>query len=121
MDILAIFQDSPKARHIEPGTFVFCQGDPAGEMYVLLGGSVEIRRDGKVVETLEPGSIFGEMGIVDDSPRSAEAYAAARATVDPIDAEWFKHLIRKSPSFGLHVMSVMAQRLRRLMQQGQGG
>lgn len=118
MDILAIFQDSPKARFVEAGSYLFCKGDKAEEMYVVLGGKVEIRREGEVIETLEPGSIFGEMAIVDDRPRSADAYAVTGSTVEPIDAEWFKHLIRKSPSFGLHVMGVMAQRLRRLMDQG---
>lgn len=117
MDILAIFQDSPKAQPVAAGSYLFRQGEPANEMYVVLSGRVEIRRDGQVIETLEPGSIFGEMAIVDERPRSADAVAAEDASVEPIDAEWFKHLIRKSPSFGLHVMGVMAQRLRRFMDQ----
>ena len=45
----------------------------------------------------------------------ADAVARTDIKVEPIDEEWFKHLIRRSPTFGLHVMSVMAQRLRRHM------
>lgn len=117
MDILAIFQDSPKAKAVAAGSHLFRQGEPANEMYVVLSGRIEIRRDGQVIEVLEPGAIFGEMAIVDERPRSADAVAVADSSVEPVDAEWFKHLIRKSPSFGLHVMGVMAQRLRRFMDQ----
>lgn len=118
MDVLAIFQDSPKATTVKAGSYLFHQGEPANEMYVVLSGRVEVRRDGQVIEVLEPGAILGEMAIVDERPRSADAVAVVDSSVEPVDAEWFKHLIRKSPNFGLHVMGVMAQRLRRFMDQG---
>lgn len=115
MDVLEIFKDSPKARSVQAGQVIFRRGDHAEEMYVVLEGSVDIKVDDRVVESLPPGSIFGEMAIADDYPRSADAVAAVDSTIEPIDQEWFKHLVRKSPSFGLHVMSVMAKRLRRHM------
>ncbi|HEX7040646.1 MAG TPA: cyclic nucleotide-binding domain-containing protein [Trueperaceae bacterium] len=115
MDVLAIFKDSPNARGYAAGDVIFNAGDAASEMYVLLDGTVDIMLDGRTIEELGPGSVFGEMAIVDSAPRSADAVARTDARVEPIDEEWFKHLIRRSPTFGLHVMSVMAQRLRRYM------
>jgi len=115
MDVLEIFKDSPKARKVAAGEVVFRRGEHAEEMYVVLEGKVDIKVDDRVVESLEPGSIFGEMAIADDYPRSADAVAAVDGKIEPIDQEWFKHLVRKSPNFGLHVMSVMAKRLRRHM------
>jgi len=115
MDVLEIFKDSPKARTVPSGEVIFRRGEQAEEMYVVLEGRVDIKVDDRIVETLEPGSIFGEMAIADDHPRSADAVAAVDSKLEPIDQEWFKHLVRKSPSFGLHVMSVMAKRLRRHM------
>lgn len=115
MDVLEIFKDSPKARTVPAGEVIFRRGEHAEEMYVVLAGRVDIKVEDRVVETLEPGSIFGEMAIADDEPRSADAVAAVDSKLEPIDQEWFKHLVRKSPSFGLHVMSVMAKRLRRHM------
>ena len=115
LDVLEIFKDSPNARAFAAGDVIFRAGDVGNEMYVLLDGTVDIVLDGRQIEVLEPGSVFGEMAIVDEVPRSADAVARTDVKVEPIDEEWFKHLIRRSPTFGLHVMSVMAQRLRRHM------
>src|SRR5690606_21283884 len=115
MDVLAIFKDSPNARRIAAGERIFQAGDAATEMYVLLEGTVDIQLDGRQIEELHPGSVFGEMAIVDSTPRSADAVARTDVLVEPIDEEWFKHLIRRSPTFGLDVMSATAERLRRFM------
>ncbi len=115
MDVLEIFKDSPNARNYSAGEVIFSAGDAAHEMYVLIEGTVDIVLDGKSIEELRPGNVFGEMAIVDEAPRSADAVARTEVKVEPIDQDWFKHLIRRSPTFGLHVMSVMAQRLRRYM------
>lgn len=117
MNVLEIFKDSPKARDVAAGEALFRRGDDASEMYVLLDGKVDVTLDGRLIESLEPGSIFGEMAIVDDNPRSADAVAITAARVEPIDKEWFLHLLRRSPAFGLHVMTVLANRLRSFMQQ----
>ncbi len=119
MEVLSIFRDffrdSPNARAVRAGEPVFQRGDPADVMYVVLEGLIEVSVDGVTVESLDPGSILGEMAIVDDGPRSADAFASVDSTLGPVDREWFLHLIRHSPQFGLHVMSVMANRLRRFM------
>src|SRR5690606_14805874 len=115
MDVLEIFKDSPKARTYPAGEVIFRAGDVAHEMYVVIEGTIDIILDGRNIEELNPGNVFGEMAIVDEAPRSADAVARTDVRVEPIDQEWFKHLIRRSPTFGLHVMGVMAQRLRKHM------
>jgi CRP-like cAMP-binding protein len=54
-----------------PATFrpFFAEGDKGDKMYVIRSGEVEIERDGKVVEKLSHGGIFGEMALIDGSPR----------------------------------------------------
>ncbi len=116
MDVLEVFRDSVKARTYQAGEQVFGQGESAAEMYVVLSGRIDIRVGGQTVESLEPGSVFGEMALVDDHPRSADAVASVESRLEPIDKDWFRHLVRKSPDFGLHVMGVMAKRLRRFME-----
>lgn len=116
MDVLELFRNSKHARRFSAGETVFRQGEPGDVMYVITSGEVSITRDGKTVESLAPGDIFGEMALIDSRPRSGTATTLSEAELVPIDQEWFSFLIRKNPSFALHVMSLMAERLRRFMQ-----
>lgn len=118
MDVLELFRNSQNARRLAAGETVFREGDPGDVMYVLTAGEVAISRDGRTLERLAPGSIFGEMALIDDGPRSAAAEALSEVELVPIDREWFSFLIRKNPAFALHVMARMADRLRRFMQAG---
>lgn len=53
------------------------------------------------------------MAHLEPEPRIADATVRFDGSLAPIDEQWFKNLLRQSLSFGLHVMSVMAGRLRR--------
>ena len=55
------------------GETIFAAGDKGDKMYVIRSGDVEIERDGKIVEKLGPGGIFGEMALIDGAPRAATA------------------------------------------------
>lgn len=82
-------------------------------MYVVRAGEVEIERDGKVVETLSSGGIFGEMALIDGSPRAATARAETACEVAPITEKSFLFLVHETPFFAIAVMRTLAERLRR--------
>jgi len=109
---LELFKDSKDCRTYAPGETIFAEGEPGDFMYVVLDGEVEIRSDGDVLTTLGRGDIFGEMALVDDSPRSAGAKARTSCTLAPVDQYNFIFYVTHSPFFALQVMSVMANRLR---------
>ncbi|UCH25635.1 MAG: cyclic nucleotide-binding domain-containing protein [Trueperaceae bacterium] len=115
MQTLQLFRDSKTFRSYDPGDTIFEEGEPGDVMYVVIEGQVGITLKGKLIETLEEGSIFGEMAIIDDSPRSAKATALTTCKLVPIDQKWFTYLIRQTPFFAIQVMTVMAERIRRLM------
>ena len=75
-------------------------------------GEVEIRSGNRHLETLGQNSIFGEMALIDDSPRSATVVALTDVTVAPIREKHFLFLVRHTPFFALRVMRVLALRLR---------
>jgi CRP-like cAMP-binding protein len=83
-------------------------------MYVVRSGEVDIELDGKVLETLARGGIFGEMALIDGSPRVATARAKTNCDVAAISEKSFLFLVDEVPYFALHVMRTLADRLRRM-------
>ncbi len=94
------------------GHTVFSEGEPGRSMLVLMAGHADVLIRGKVVETLQPGDIVGEMAIIDDSPRSATLVAREDCNFIAIDDAKFRELTAQNPEFALHIMRSMAMRLR---------
>jgi CRP/FNR family transcriptional regulator, cyclic AMP receptor protein len=63
---------------------IFREGERGDETFVVVRGQVEIRSCNRCFETLGWGGIFGEMALIDDSPRSATVVALTGVTVAPI-------------------------------------
>src|SRR5262245_46733302 len=97
----------------EPGEIIFSEGDRGEQMYVIRKGEGEIERDGTIVETLYAGDIFGEMALIDGSPRAASARAKTACELAPITEKAFVFMVHETPFFGLTVMRTLAERLRR--------
>ena len=102
----------PPAK-FEPGEVIFSEGDKGDKMYVVRSGEIEVERDGKIVETLSGGRIFGEMAFIDGSPRAATARAKTACEVAPITEKTFRFLVHETPFFAIAVMRSLADRLRR--------
>jgi CRP/FNR family cyclic AMP-dependent transcriptional regulator len=99
-------------RTYKAGDVIFQQGDPAEELFIIKSGKVEIRLGNRLLDTLLEVCIFGEMALVDHSPRSATAVALTDATIVPVDEKQFLFLVSQTPHFALNVLRVLAQRLR---------
>jgi CRP-like cAMP-binding protein len=104
---------SGEAEEFAAGAVVFNQGDPADRMYVVEIGSVSLSIGARVVETVGPGGLFGEIAVIDREPRSGSAAAESDSTVVGIDKRRFWFLVQETPYFAEIVMRVMANRLRR--------
>jgi CRP/FNR family cyclic AMP-dependent transcriptional regulator len=96
------------------GDRIFVQDDEGNCMYVVRSGKVSITTYGTVLESVGPNGIFGEMALIDGSPRSATAVAAEPTEVAPIDRAAFAHLVRQNPDFALQVLRLLAARLRQM-------
>ena len=94
------------------GEAIFREGEKADTMYVIRSGEVVIERAGKVVATLPKGSMFGEMALIDGSPRSATARAKTDCEVAVIGQETFLYMIHETPFFATAVMRTLVDRLR---------
>lgn len=108
-----LFRHQTDLHSLSAGQVLFKEGEPGDLMYVLMSGTAEIIVHNRVVEIAEAGAIVGEMGMIDDGARSATLVAKSDCKFLPIDRKRFNFLIQQTPHFALHVMRVMAERLRK--------
>ena len=109
---LNLFQNEPGKKTVPAGSDLFKAGDPGVYLYVLLKGEAKIIVDSVVVEIAGPGSIIGEMALIDAQPRSATVHCVSDCVFAQIDRPRFEFLVRQNPIFSLEVMKIMSERLR---------
>ncbi len=113
LKIVDVFNESQYAQTHDVDSVIFRTGEKAKNMYLLTKGKVEIRKDGKVLEVIEPGGIFGEMAIIESEPRSADAVCIKHSKLIKINEKRFYELTQEVPFFALEVMKIMAHRIRK--------
>lgn len=111
-----MFRQQTNGQSFGAGETIFRKGDPRTYMFVVLEGEVEIAIGNKVLEIVQPSGIFGEMAMIDGSPRTATATARSDCKLVPIDQQRFQFLVQQTPYFAIEVMRVLADRLRRANQ-----
>jgi CRP-like cAMP-binding protein len=112
MNLAELFRHETDLLELPAGQALFREGDQGELMYVLMSGNVEISVHGRVVETAEAGAILGEMAMIDAPTRSATIIARSDCRLLPLEQKRFNFLVQQTPNFALHVMKVMANRLR---------
>ncbi len=115
-----LFADSKKKITFASGEVVFQEGNKGDFMYVVLEGEVSIIAGNQVINELSKGDLFGEMALIDNSPRSATATVKSEATLAQVDQADFLFLVQHSPYFSIHVMRILAERMRRLLSVNDG-
>ena len=100
----------------QDGDTIFREGEPSHSAYAILNGEVELTKEGErgrvTLAVLKTGEVFGEMGIFDQSPRSATARAIGAVTVNAIPREEFLNSLKNDPDNALRVMGKLVERLR---------
>jgi len=107
-------------RTYSPGERIFSQGQPGLGMYILLNGKVKIYREEDEQEVtlakLSQGDFFGDMSLLDETPRSATAEALERANIIAFFRPELMDLLQREPRTGIKIVkgvaNVMAERLR---------
>jgi hypothetical protein len=98
-----------KLRKLKAGTVLFRKGDLADHLYCLVDGLIELDDIGL---RLEPGKIFGEIAFfAPDKRRTHTARCVGECTVLVVDEATLKQLYFQNPSFGFHLIGLVAGRL----------
>ncbi len=106
-----------------PGEIVIRQGDPADRFYILVSGRCEVidhHPDGyeKTIDWREPGEFFGEIGLIQNQPRTATVKAGPDTEIEvmALDREPFLAMTEDSKSTEMAIAQEMIQRMISLAQ-----
>jgi len=118
---IKIVENAVHIRNYAPGEPVFKQGDPGSGMYIIIEGGVGIFLDipnqaPKQLSTLGEGDFFGEIALLDESPRTAAATALENSTIIGFYRPDLMDILKTKPALGAKILlalsEVLAVRLR---------
>ena len=104
-------------RSATRGSIIIAAGDPTESLYIVISGRLKVMMsdaDGKevILAILGPGEFFGEMGLIDDSPRSASVVAIEPCELLAITRRDFKKCLAENFEMAMAVMRGLVRRLR---------
>ncbi|HEY3432127.1 MAG TPA: Crp/Fnr family transcriptional regulator [Rhodocyclaceae bacterium] len=104
-------------RHAPRGTVVVREGDRTDNIYFVVNGHLKVSvsdDEGRevILSILGPGELFGEMGVLDDNPRSATITATHSSDLVTISKADFQTCLLDNFDVSLYIMRGLAQRLR---------
>ncbi|MBN3905654.1 MAG: Crp/Fnr family transcriptional regulator [Nostoc sp. NMS1] len=111
---VSIFQKQPDPKGFSAGEVIFEEGQPGDQMYGILEGTVDILVNGKVVETIDTGEVFGIGVLVGVQNRTYTAVAKVDTKLGFLDEKKFLFAVQETPMFALKVMKSYSERLSRL-------
>jgi 2-oxoglutarate dehydrogenase E1 component len=120
---LSIFQGLPEAElveaakiteeiSVEDGKVFVREGEMGQYLYVITEGTVLIRRAGRLIAELTRGEVVGEMAVLDNQPRSADALAHGTVKLLRIGGADLLALLEKRPVLARGIIGVLVKRLR---------
>jgi CRP/FNR family cyclic AMP-dependent transcriptional regulator len=112
MKFLKLFKRWKDVAEYPAHTVIFSAGDPADVMYFILSGEVELTLHGESIGTDSAGDMIGEMAMVPSATYSATATSLSGVKLARLNDQQLKELASENTEFSLHVMSILANRLR---------
>ena len=106
-----------KWKNYNSGDLVFREGEKSDAAYLIVSGKVRIVQGhdtakAKELAVVGAGEYIGEMGAIDNQPRSASAVADGKVVCAPVTPEEFMELLRKDPDEAIDLLRILFERLR---------
>ncbi len=101
----------------KPGDVIFREGEQSSAAYLIVSGNVRIVKDldttnPKELAVVDAGEYVGEMGAIDDQPRSASALAQDTVVCMPVTPAEFMDMLVKNPDEAIDLLKILFERLR---------
>jgi MFS superfamily sulfate permease-like transporter len=114
---LAILEGLLQRRVFAPGEFVFHEGDPGDELYVIAQGTASVRREEGArstrLVTFGEGTVFGEMALLDARPRSASVQADGELVCYAMPRAAFDQVVERHQAIAVKLLASLARELGR--------
>jgi CRP/FNR family transcriptional regulator, cyclic AMP receptor protein len=109
---LAMVSRASDVITVKDGTDIVREGTYGHDFYLILEGAATVRRNGRKVAELGPGSYFGELSLLDNGPRSATITANGETELAVIGQREFMGVLDQVPAVSRKLLVTMASRLR---------
>ncbi|MBU7584236.1 MAG: cyclic nucleotide-binding domain-containing protein [Nostoc sp. TH1S01] len=109
-----IFQKQAEPQRYAADQVIFQEGQPGDVMFGIIEGEIEILVNGKVVETITSGDVFGTGVLVGIKNRTYTAIAKTECQLVSLNEKRFLFAVQETPMFALHVIKNYSERLSRL-------
>ncbi len=110
------FKETPNIQRYSNGDIIVSEGIVSNNAYIIFEGKVNITKkvDKKsiLINTLGKGEVFGEMGLISQSVRSASVVAVGNVTIGVIEREQFEVTVSKLPDDVRAIVKALVDRLR---------
>jgi len=110
------FENTPHIQRYANGDIIVSEGIVSNNAYIILEGKVNITKkvDKKsiLINSLSKGEVFGEMGMISQSTRSASVLAVGNVTIGVIDREQFEATVSQLPEDIQAIVKALVDRLR---------
>lgn len=106
--------DLSEPARFEAGEVIVDQGDPGVECFIIESGTASVYVRGDYVATSAPGSMIGEMALIDHRPRTATVVADTDLLAARFDSNAFRVLLEEMPKASERIFQILRDRLDRL-------
>jgi len=113
-DILTYIAQISEEVNYEDGEEIFRQGDYGDSLFVIIFGEVDVIQGGHSITKLGKGDCIGEMALLDQEPRSADAYTTQETLLLKIHQEGFYQLMASNSEIMKQIVKLLSHRLRKV-------
>ena len=111
-ELLSQISQISKAKDYESGEVIFNEGDYGDSMFIVIEGEVSIQKNGKSIALLDKGSSLGEMALLDNETRSADATARVDSVLLKINQDVFYELMEGNADIMKQIIKLLTSRIR---------
>lgn len=114
---LVAVADRAEVIEFPAGRYIVRQGQIGTGFYLIVAGRARVIRGSETLNTLGPGDFFGELSVLDQSPRMAHVLTEEPTTCLALASWEFTKLLEKNPKVTLQIMREVVHRLRTTSEQ----